>query len=693
MQGRLLAGAVGLVAVAGSGFAATASAQQGPPPPTGAATGGPGALSHFDLARKDCVGTARNRASKVWFTVADGVLSDVYFPTNDTTNVETLQYVVTDGKSFTDLQTRDMTYTVRARDDRVLSCEVTATAKSGRYKIVTEYLTDPARNSVVTHARLVPTKGTKLGDLRLFVRFDPTLNGNGGGEAGNGGPDSGDVLRRDGHNLLIGSDPVTATQAANRDYAVPVFSALDADRPFRAVSNGFAGTPSDGLSQLDTSRALTAATATADKGNLVQTAEVDLGADGAFDLALGFGTDASAAADTARRTLRADQAQTAQRYADGWHAYDASLQRPGRPRGVPARRGTASWATCSTRLVKAAEDKTYRAPSPPGLASPWGQAVSAGDPNTTYFGSYREIFARDLYEAWTAVFLAGDRGTARDMTRFLFERQQLPDGSMPRNSLTNGKLAPDSFGTQLDECAYPLVMALAVGLTGADYYAAHIKPAANFVIAHGPAFGNERWEEQAGYSPSTISAEIAGLLAAAEIADRNGDGASAQLWRGTADEFQRNLKTWTHDDQRQRSPDPYFIRLSKTGDPNAAITYNVGNGGPTLDQRDVIDQGFLEYTRLGLLPADDPDIVRSLAVVDDKIRATRAAARGSTATTATATATGRPTGARGRRATRATATCGRSWPASAASTRSSTATPARRWAACARWPPCPRAWA
>src|SRR5439155_13787654 len=80
---------------------------------TGTAADGPGALSHFDPARKDCVGTARDRTSKVWFTVADGVLSDVYYPTNDTTENETLQYVVTDGATFTDLQTRDMTYTVR----------------------------------------------------------------------------------------------------------------------------------------------------------------------------------------------------------------------------------------------------------------------------------------------------------------------------------------------------------------------------------------------------------------------------------------------------------------------------------------------------------------------------------------------------------------------------------------------------
>ena len=65
-----------------------------------------------------------------------------------------------------------------------------------------------------------------------------------------------------------------------------------------------------------------------------------------------------------------------------------------------------------------------------------------------------------------------------------------------------------------------------------------------------------------------------------------------------------------------RSRRAYFIRLSKTGDPNAAISYNLGNGGPTLDQRQVIDAGFLELTRLGELPASDPDILASLPVVD-----------------------------------------------------------------------------
>ena len=98
------------------------------------------------------------------------------------------------------------------------------------------------------------------------------------------------------------------------------------------------------------------------------------------------------------------------------------------------------------------------------MASPWGQAVSAGDPANTYFGSYREVFARDLYEAWTGLIADGDLATARDAVNFLFLHQQLPDGSMPRNSLLNGKTAPDSFGIQLDEVAYPILMADQMGM-------------------------------------------------------------------------------------------------------------------------------------------------------------------------------------------------------------------------------------
>src|SRR6266699_6641865 len=146
--------------------------------PQATASDGPGALSHFDLARKDCLGTARNTTSKVWYTVANGVLSDVYYPTVDNTNLETLQYVVTDGSTFTDLQTRDMSYTAEpVRGSGGMACNVTATANSGKYEIETEYITDPSRNTVLMHVAFAPHEP----GLHLFVRLDATVNGNGGG--------------------------------------------------------------------------------------------------------------------------------------------------------------------------------------------------------------------------------------------------------------------------------------------------------------------------------------------------------------------------------------------------------------------------------------------------------------------------------------------------------------------------------
>jgi glucoamylase len=590
--------------------------------PTAAAPDGPGALSHFDLARKDCVGTARNTTSKVWFTLANGVVSDVYYPTIDNTNVETLQYIVTDGSTFTELQARDTTYAVTLADPhgRALDCRVTTTANNNKYSIVTDYLTDPDRNSLVIHSHFLPLVGD-LSTYRLYVRYDPSINGNGGGGSDNGGADSSTIDTSTGHAIPIAFDTSTKTNAANRTYATPVYSALDASSPFLQVSNGFVGASSDGIVQLDGSHALTALYTDADNGNVVETAQVDLHSGGRFDLALGFGASQAEAVGAAEGTLRADYQGLKASYEAGWAQYDDSLIAP--PQTVAGVQGN-SWHNLvdeyyvSANATKASEDKTFPGALVASLASPWGQAVSAGDPNNTYFGSYREVFARDAYEAWTGLFLAGDLTTAREVANFLLQNQQLPDGSMPRNSLVNGEAAPDTFNTQMDETSYPLLMANQLGMDDATLYKNHIAPGADFVISHGPSFGPERWEEQGGYSPSTISAEIAGLISAADIAQTNGDTNSAQVFRGVADDWQRSVKGWTVTTTGPLAP-RYFIRLSKTGDPNAAISYNVGNGGPTLDQRSVIDAGFLELVRLGLLPTNDPDVVHSLPVVDATI--------------------------------------------------------------------------
>jgi glucoamylase len=414
-----------------------------------------------------------------------------------------------------------------------------------------------------------------------------------------------------------------------------VYTALDSSTKLDRATSGFAAQPSDALTELDSTHALGTTYADASDGNLVQAAQLAQPnastGDRTFTLALGFGSKQVAAVQAAEGSLATGFPVARKSYEAGWAAYDAALRTPpAKLSGIANRRWHDLIGTyyLNANVVKASEDKTFPGAIVASLTSPWGQAVSAGDPSNTYFGSYREIFPRDLYEAWTALLVDGDLQTARDAVHFLFDRQQLPDGSFPRNSLVNGKVAPDSFGTQPDETAYPILMALQVGLTDATTYAEHVKPAAYYLAAHGPAFGVERWEEQSGYSPSTIAAEIAGLVAAADIAATNGDPQSAAVFRGVADDYQRSIKAWSVTTNGPLASHPYFIRLSKTGDPNAAITYGVGNGGPQLDQRTVIDAGFLELSRLGELPANDSDLVQSLPVVDATIESTTSSGAG-----------------------------------------------------------------
>ncbi len=636
MRGRMLGLAViCTAAVSGVGVAAapgapaaTLAAATVLTGPGATAPGAPGAASYFDLARKDCVGTAASPASKVWYTVADGVLSDVYEPTIDNTDVSTLQYIVTDGSTFSDLQTRDMTYTVSA-DPTGMACTVTSTDAKHGFRLVTTYVTDPSSDAVLMSTRLQATPGstTSLAGLRLYARLDAHVNGNGGGGTQNAGANSGVVDTSSGAPVPVVFSTNTVTNAANRDYAVPTYMALDASTPPAAASVGYEGTASDGLTQLDSAHALTSYTSAPD-GHIVATEDVTPARGGSVTLALGFGRTQAQSVTVARQAVGIPFVVTAARYLLGWAAYDAGLNKP--PARFPGE--TAGQAASlddhyylSANVLKSSEDKTYPGAIVASLASPWGQSVPAGvlsGGEPSYFGSYREVFARDLYEAVTGLLADGDVATARAATLFLFDRQQLPTGAMPRNSLLNGEAAPDTGGTQLDETAYPILLAYLTGLGGDKaLYTGHIRPAADFLVANGPSFGVERWEEQSGYSPSTIAAEIAGLTAASAIAAAQGDTARANLYQATADDFQRNVKNWTVTTTGPDGPS-YFIRLSKTGDPNAAISYSLGNGGPTLDQRSVLDGGFQELVRLGELPVSDPDVQSSLAIIDSHIAVT-----------------------------------------------------------------------
>ena len=83
-----------------------------------------------------------------------------------------------------------------------------------------------------------------------------------------------------------------------------------------------------------------------------------------------------------------------------------------------------------------------------------------------------------------------------------------------------------------------------------------------------PYSPQERWENQSGYSPNSIAAQIAGLVCAAEIARENGDDASARAGSELADRWQSKVKDWTVTPNGPLSSGPYFLRLTKDGDPD-----------------------------------------------------------------------------------------------------------------------------
>ncbi|MGD0069480.1 MAG: hypothetical protein ABSB76_39425, partial [Streptosporangiaceae bacterium] len=404
--------------VAGLAVAAPAARAASAAPAATVAPDAPGAASYFDLARKDCVGTAAGTGSKVWYTVADGVLSDVYEPTIDNTNVSTLQYVVTDGSTFTDLQTRDMTYTVAA-DPTGMSCTVTATDAAHGFRLITSYITDPASDTVLMHTTLADTPGssTNLAGLHLYARLDAHVNGNGGGGTENAGANTGVVDTSAGAPVPVVYSTNTVTDATNRDYAVPTYMAL-ASSSDQAASVGYEGTASDGLTQLDATHMLTSYTSAPD-GHIVATEDVTPGSSHQVTLALGFGRSQAQSVSVANTSVGHSFVLTAAKYLLGWVSYDAGLKRP---------TTEAAHYYLSANVLKASEDKTYPGAIVASLASPWGQSVPAGvtsNGEPSYFGSYREVFARDLYEIFTGLMADGDVATARAATLFLFDKQQL----------------------------------------------------------------------------------------------------------------------------------------------------------------------------------------------------------------------------------------------------------------------------
>ena len=552
------------------------------------AAAAPGTKSTWAPADKHGFGTARQLASPVWFTLRQASLSEVYYPDLDTPSFRGLQFAVTDSKSFVDRETADddpahiEPATVRARVEPVPgSLTFRQITETSRWKLTKTWYTDPARASVLADVKF---ESKTRRPLQLYVLADPAASDTGDDDRGRG---------------MVAWDASSA-------------SAVEADPGLRDASSGYRGESTDPWKDLQDYR-LAGSRADA-PGNVVQGARASL--DGVrrthMRLAIGFGRDAGSAVATAQRSLHSRDA--ARDYASGWSAYLASLKRPPASVGRDVRLYQQSLMVLAASEDKLNRGATVAAPNMPWV---WG-TLTLENPADGHSGPYHLVWPRDFYHVVTAQSAAGDSAAATRQLDYLW-RIQKPDGSWWQNTEPDGD--PHWTGTQMDEVALPIVLAWWLGRTGPGDWA-HIQKAADFIAANGPRTGQERWENQDGYSPNTIATEIAGLVTAADVARSNGAGAKADAYLATADDWQRRVEAMTATTNGPLSPKPYYLRITKDANPDDGSTYSLGDNFPrAVDEREIVDNSFLGLVLFGAKKFNDPTVLNSLAVGDRELRA------------------------------------------------------------------------
>lgn len=556
----------------------TAAGRQGDPP------GAPGADPGYASADKQGFGTSRTTPSPVWFTLGHGGATEAYYPNLSTPASRRLQMVVVAGDAAQRLS--DVPTTTEALDARVPAYRQTSTGDG--WSVTATYLTDPARASVAVDLDVRSRSGRPV---RAYVVHEPTL-----------GKDGSDDRSRSSGSRLLAWDGSAG-------------SALVARPRFAATSQGYLGT-SDGWTDLEQNHTLTAHYDHAGPGNIGQVGRLPV--DGldrtGARLALGFGGDRGEATAAASGTMHEGFGALTAAYGQGWRAYADSLHDAPASLVTPHERDVYQ---SSLAMLAASEDKQNRGAFVASPSMPWAWR---NDPDLAPVpGPYHLVWPRDLYQHATALLAAGDRAAADRAWEFLMSVQE-PDGHLPQNTETTGE--PHWTSIQLDETALPLVLAWQLDRTDQASVTA-VKRAADFIIGfakdghQAPWTEQERWENQSGYSPGTIAATVAGLVCAADLVERAGQPQVAAHYREVADTWAARVDGWTATTTGPFSADPYYLRVSKNGEPDSGTRYNPGDNYPTdVDERTQVDPSFLELVRLGVKPADDPTVRNTVDVVD-----------------------------------------------------------------------------
>jgi glucoamylase len=566
----------------------------------GSAFGHPGIPPSWTTSSKDGIGTAYSTSSRIWFTLAQGILTEIYYPTIDRPQTRDAQFLITDGETFFHEERRDLSCEVMRLEDQALGYRVTSSDPKGRYRLEKEIICEPHQSCVLLRARLVTAAWGKK--LQLYFLLAPHLDVGGSNNSA--------------MQLHIAGRRVLAAWRNN------TWLALGCDRGFARASCGYVGF-SDGWQDLHDNFKMDWEFERAENGNVAMMGEIDLTPGNEFTIGIAFGDSLHAAAAVLNQSLAVPFDRHRARFIDQWQRIARILQPLD---GVGGDGG--SLYRSSRTLLLSHEDKTFAGALIASASIPWGYVMGDED-----LGGYHLVWVRDMVNSATALLASGDRFTPLRALVYLACSQQ-PDGGFPQNFWIDG--TPYWKGIQLDEVAFPIILAWrlwkASALEKFDPYAM-VKTAARFLIERGPVTQQERWEESSGFSPSTLAATVAACICAADFARDRGEAQAAQFIEDYADFLESHVERWTVTTQGTLVPgiSRHYIRIlpadvsdvAPAEDPNTAVLTlaNQPPEGPfSFPAKEVVDAGFLELVRYGIRRAGTPLMEDSLRVVDAVLR-------------------------------------------------------------------------
>jgi len=571
------------------------------------APGWPGIPPRWTSSAKSGVGTALSGSSDLWFTISHGVVNEIYYPRIDHACTRDMGFIVTGPGGFVSEEKRDAVHEISCSAAGVPAYRLRNTCVNRHYRIEKELISDPARPVLLQRNRFAALDGAPA-DYRLHVLLAPHLGNHGSGNTAWIGDYKGKPMlfaERGGTALALASSEAWWNRSA-----------------------GFVGV-SDGWQDLHEHHEMTWSYPRAENGNVALMGGIVLPGDAAeFMLVLAFGATAEEAGHRARAALHDGFDAAYAAYVRNWDAWQDGLLHLDEHRIADER----DRYRMSTIVMRTHEATDFPGGMIASLSVPWG--FNKGDED---LGGYHLTWPRDLVETAGGLLAAGAHSEAGRILSYLQTTQE-SDGHWGQNMWLDG--TPYWNGIQMDETALPIMLVDLARREGAltepelPRFWPMVRRAAAYLACNGPVSPQDRWEEDPGYSPFTVAAEITALLVASELATLNGEPDVSAYLRETADAWYACIDDWMYAAGNDRNArfdvDGYYVRVAPVDDEGGALRLQTSvsvKNVPACDANsaacDLVSCDALALVRFGLRTPDDPRIVNTIRLIDSLLKTKR----------------------------------------------------------------------